>query len=80
MKQEKSVTPEQMEELQKTTNMLLLRNELIEVYAALKAGKMGIREVKERANMAGKIMNSCKIQLEYNIYTKSGSKIAFLEC
>jgi hypothetical protein len=57
-----------------------LRDELIEVYDELKTGNMGIREAKERANVAGKIIASAKIQLEYNMYIKSGNKIPFLEC
>jgi predicted nucleic acid-binding Zn-ribbon protein len=61
-------------------NVKDLRDELIDVYNQLRDGELGIREVKERANMAGKIIASAKIQLEYNIYTKSGSKIEFLEC
>jgi hypothetical protein len=61
-------------------NVKDLRDELIDVYTQLRSGELGIREVKERANVAGKIIASAKIQLEYNMFIKSGSKIEFLEC
>lgn len=56
-----------------------LRNAMLEVFNDLKKGKIGIRESKERANVAGKILSSAKLQLEYNAYTKSDAKIDFLE-
>jgi len=56
-----------------------LREDLIEVYEKLRANKIGLREAKERNNTAGKIINTAKTQLEYNIYTKSHQKIKFLE-
>ena len=60
-------------------NVQDLRNELILTYEKLKTGKMGVREAKEHANVCGKILSSAKVQLDYNVYTKSGSKIPFLE-
>lgn len=56
-----------------------LRDDLIGMYENLKAGKIGLREAKEQNNTAGKILNSAKLELEYNIYAKSKAKIAFLE-
>lgn len=65
----------------KTTikNITELRLDLMNVYSALKDGDIGLREAKERANVAGKILSSAKLQLEYNAYTKSDAKIPFLE-
>jgi hypothetical protein len=60
-------------------NVKQLRDELILTYENLKAGKMGIREAKEYANVCGKIMSSAKLELMYNVYVKSGNKIPFLE-
>ena len=51
-----------------------LRNDQIEVYNDLKSGKIGQSQAKELANVAGKIMSSCKIQMEYNKMTGNGKK------
>lgn len=56
-----------------------LREDLLIVYNDLRNGKIGIREARENANMAGKIIASAKIQLEYNAYMKASKKISFLE-
>jgi hypothetical protein len=45
----------------------------------MKAGKMGINIGKELANSAGKIINSCKVQLEYYDMKGYKDKIEFLE-
>jgi hypothetical protein len=60
-------------------NILELRNDLIECYEQLKKGDMSLRDAKERANLAGKIMGSAKLQLEYNVYAKRQKTIKFLE-
>jgi hypothetical protein len=57
-----------------------LRNDLINIYSALREGKLELKEAKEFANVSGKIMNSAKLQLDYNIHTKSQGKIKFLDC
>jgi hypothetical protein len=56
-----------------------LRDDLIAMYQDIKNGKIGLREAKERNNTAGKILNSAKLELEYNAYTKSKARIQFLE-
>lgn len=63
----------------KITNIEDLRKDLSETYEALRAGTIGIRECKEVANMGGKIISTAKLQLEYNVYTKSKERIPFLE-
>ena len=60
-------------------NILDLRNDLIKSYEELQNGKMSLRDAKEQANLAGKIMNSAKLQLEYNVYAKRQERISFLE-
>lgn len=68
-----------MKNEKKIENVVDLRDDLISVYNELKSGKIGIRDAKERNNTAGKILNSAKLELEYNVYTKAKAKIAFLE-
>jgi len=63
----------------KINNVKELRDELIDVFDELKNGKIGLREAKERTNTAGKILNSAKLELEYNAYTKTQRIIPFLE-
>ena len=65
--------------MKKVTNIRDLRDTLIDVYDNIRGGKMGIREAREHANVAGKIISSAKIQLEYNAYMKTQSKIGFLD-
>ena len=65
--------------MSKVTNVVELRESLLEVYDKLRDGEMGIREAKEQANVAGKIIQSAKLQVEYNAYMKSQSTIAFLD-
>ena len=63
----------------KIVNIQDLRDSLLEVYDKIRTGKIGIREAKENANVAGKIISTAKLQLEYNAYMKTQSKISFLE-
>lgn len=60
-------------------NVLNLRNDLIEVYQQLRAGKIGMSEAKEAANVSGKIISTAKLQLEYNKTIQSKRKIKFLD-
>lgn len=60
-------------------NIVELRNSLADNYVKLKAGKMNIALGKELANTAGKIINSCKAQLDYNQMIGSKGTIDFLE-
>ena len=60
-------------------NIKELRDEQILVYDQLKKGKIGQAQAKELANVAGKIMGSAKLQMEYNKMTGSkDSPIGFL--
>jgi hypothetical protein len=63
----------------KISNVSELRDDLLLVYDGLRNGTLGLRDAKERSNVAGKIIGTAKLQLEYNAYTKSNAKIAFLE-
>ena len=45
----------------------------------MKAGKMGLNTGKELSNCAGKIINSIKVELEYNAMLGIKEKIPFLD-
>lgn len=60
-------------------NIEELRSSLLENYENLKAGKIEIKPAKELANIAGKIINTLRVQLDYNTLTGNTEKIPFLE-
>jgi hypothetical protein len=55
-------------------NVSELRNELSAVYKDLRAGDVDPKVAKELANLAGKMINSAKIQIDY--HTMRGDKHA----
>ena len=61
-------------------NIVELRDELVKVYEQLRNGELGTDEVKQAANVAGKIMASIKVQIEYNKMVQSKRRIEFVEC
>jgi hypothetical protein len=65
--------------MKKVNNVVELREDLLTVYQDLRAGKLGTNEVKQAANVAGKILSSASLQLEYNKMVQSKEKIPFLE-
>jgi hypothetical protein len=56
-----------------------LRDELAVVFASLKAGDIKPGEASELANIAGKMINSAKVQVEYYALRKEAPRIGFLE-
>lgn len=56
-----------------------LRASLAETFAQLKAGTIKPSEASELANLAGKMINSAKTQVEYYALRKEAPKIEFLE-
>jgi len=60
-------------------NIVELREDLLKVYTDLRAGDVGLNEAKQAANVAGKIMSTAKVQMEYNKMIQSKKRIAFLE-
>lgn len=60
-------------------NMTDLTNDLVKNYEKLAKGMIPEKRAKEVTNMAGKIINSCKCQLEYNMFMKLNRKISFLD-
>lgn len=60
-------------------NVTTLRDELAEVFDQLKAGAIKPKEAGELANVAGKMINSAKVQLEYYALRKETPVIEFLK-
>lgn len=60
-------------------NIKELRESLTENYEAMKKSQMSIKLGKELANTAGKILNSVKVELEYNRMTDTKPEIDFLK-
>lgn len=56
-----------------------LRDELAVVFDDLKSGVIKPKEAGELANVAGKMINSAKVQLEYYALRKETPTIAFLK-
>ena len=56
-----------------------LRAELAQTFAQLKAGEIKPSEAAELANLAGKMIGSAKVQVEYYALRKEAPTIAFLE-
>ena len=59
-----------------------LRGQLAEVFAKLRAGEIKTGEAAELANLAGKMIGSAKVQVEYYALRKEAPNIALLsaEC
>ena len=60
-------------------NITELRTSLADNYTKMKAGKMGLNVGKELSNAAGKIINTLKVELEYNSMLGIKEKIPFLD-
>ena len=56
-----------------------LRKELSAVFDQLAKGALSAKDASELANIAGKMINSAKVQLEYNQRTGVHKRISFLE-
>jgi hypothetical protein len=60
-------------------NITDLRNSLVDNYEKMKAKQMELKDGKELANTAGKILSSINIELKYNDMLGNKAKIYFLE-
>ena len=56
-----------------------LRAELSQTFAQLKAGEIKPGEAAELANIAGKMIGSAKVQVEYYALRKESPRIEWLE-
>lgn len=59
-------------------NATELRAALAKVFEDLKAGNIKAKEAAELANLAGKMINSAKVQVEYHALLGDRPHIAFL--
>ena len=59
-------------------NIKELRESLADKYEKMKANEMEIKIGKELANTAGKVINTLKVELEYNKMVNNKAKIPFL--
>ncbi len=60
-------------------NVNELRTQLADVFARLRAGEIKPGEAAELANLAGKMIGSAKVQVEYYALRKEAPEIAFLK-
>lgn len=60
-------------------NIKQLRESLSDNYVKMTKKKLPIQTGKELANTAGKILGTCKVELEYNRVMGIKKKIDFLE-
>ena len=60
-------------------NVEELRGQLAEVFAQLRAGATKPGEAAELANLAGKMIGSAKVQVEYYAMRKEAPTIEFLQ-
>jgi hypothetical protein len=59
-------------------NVTELRDQLSQVFASLRDGSVKHSDAAELANLAGKMINSAKVQLEYYALRKEAPTINFL--
>ena len=65
--------------MKKINNIKELRDDLLKVYAGLRTGKTTASEAKEATNTAGKVISSCKVQMEYSKLKGEKPEVEFLE-
>ena len=63
----------------KAKNMTELRDQYLDIFEDAKAGKIRTADLKEKCNMFGKIIASCKGQLEQRVFLKDRTPLEFLE-
>lgn len=56
-----------------------LRNDLLEIYAKSRGGKVDYNEINSIVNTAGKILKTAKLQIEYQAHRGQNKAISFLE-
>ena len=56
-----------------------VRDRLSQVFDSLESGEIDAKKASEFANLAGKIINSAKVQVEYYALKKEQPTINFLE-
>lgn len=59
-------------------NIKTLRDDLLDAFDALRQGTLANKAAKEITNMAGKIILSARVELDYNKFLDNKKVIAFL--
>ena len=62
----------------KAKNMTELRDQMLDIFEDDKKGLIRPADMKEKANLLGKVIASAKVQLEQSVYLKDGKGIEFL--
>ena len=60
-------------------NASAVRQELSQIFESLKSGEIKATDAAEFSNLAGKMINSAKVQVEYYAARKESPSIKFLE-
>lgn len=60
-------------------NVKQLRDSLLESFESLKKGELKSKKAKELTSLAGKILMSAKVELNYNQFMDNQKTIEFLE-
>lgn len=60
-------------------NVKQLRDSMIESFEQLKNGELKVKEAKEITNLAGKIILSAKVQMDYNKMLNLTRQVDFLD-
>jgi hypothetical protein len=68
-----------MKPLKAPSNIMMLRNDMLQVYAQIRNGESTPAEARELVNMSRAIVSSCKIQNEYARLKGEKPSIMFLE-
>ncbi len=61
------------------TNIKELRDDLLKVYTGLRTGKTSAAEATAVTNTAGKVIQSCKVQLDYSKLRGEQPNVDFLD-
>ena len=63
----------------KPKNMTELRDQYLDIFEDAKAGKIRTADLKEKCNLFGKVISSCKVQLEQRAFLEDKTPIEFLK-
>lgn len=63
----------------KIKNLHELGTDLLDVYTSLRNGQMEVKQAKAIAGVAGKVIDSLKVQINYNVKKPTIEKIQLLE-
>jgi len=68
-----------MEHPEKIIGITDLREDLLSYYEQARKGQVNVKEIGHISQLAGKIINSAKTQLQYHIHMEIKSGIPFLD-